>query len=321
MELGRILYFNHDNPHPSGGVQTIYAHVAHLNRNGFPAFVVHHSPGFRPAWFAEKVPTLHYGAGIQISSTDVVVVPEDMPILDHLKNVNVRKIVFCQNHFYAFNALPPGATWRSLGVSHVLSCSDVIADFLQTNLGWANVPVVHCAIDQQLFKPGAKKLQIAYMPRKSAIDASFVRGFFTALGGPTAQVNWIEISGLPQDRVAAILAESAIFLSLSHLEGLGLPPIEAMASGCAVVGYHGYGGLEYATHDNGFWCEEGNPVACANMLRSVVEMILRNDPKVRNVIEQGMQTAARYTAQRQEAEIVQFMKSVLSGPLPPVLMS
>jgi hypothetical protein len=53
-----------------------------------------------------------------------------------------------------------------------------------------------------------------------------------------------------------------------------------MAGGCAIVGYHGYGGLEYATPENGFWCEEGNPVACTAMLRNAVEMFLRKDPKL-----------------------------------------
>lgn|SRR5262249_53807656 len=37
----------------------------------------------------------------------------------------------------------------------------------------------------------------------------------------------------------------------AHQESLGLTPIEGMAAGCLVAGYHGYGGLEYATAQNG----------------------------------------------------------------------
>lgn len=51
MHTGRILYMNHDNPYPSGGVRVIYSHVRHLVRNGFNAFVVHQKQDFRPPWF------------------------------------------------------------------------------------------------------------------------------------------------------------------------------------------------------------------------------------------------------------------------------
>jgi glycosyltransferase involved in cell wall biosynthesis len=36
-----------------------------------------------------------------------------------------------------------------------------------------------------------------------------------------------------------------MFLALGYPEGLSLPPLEAMKSGCIVLGYSGYGGLEY----------------------------------------------------------------------------
>ena len=55
----------------------------------------------------------------------------------------------------------------------------------------------------------------------------------------------VAIDGLPEHEVAKRLAECAIFLSFGYPEGCPLPPLEAMASGCVVVGYHGWGGREY----------------------------------------------------------------------------
>jgi hypothetical protein len=309
----RILYFNHEHARPAGGVRAIYTHVLLLNRNGLPAFVIHRTPGFKPTWFTEPLPTLYSDQGLQLNGSDILVIPEDLPILPSLKSTPVRKIIFCQNHFYAFRVLPPGETWRTLGITHVLCSSEIIADFVQKTLGWSEAPVVHCAIDQDLFKPAEKKLQIAYMPRKAPLAASFIRGVFETLDPNASKVKWIELENMPPDRVAAALSESAIFLSLSHLEGLGLPPLEAMASGCAVTGFHGHGGLEYARPDNGFWSEEGNLHAAVQTLRNLVAMILASDPKVKQTIENGQKVAATYTPHRQERELVQYMKRILSG--------
>ena len=40
---------------------------------------------------------------------------------------------------------------------------------------------------------------------------------------------------LPQAEFAALLGEMDIFIHASHFEGLPLPPLEAMACGCAVI--------------------------------------------------------------------------------------
>src|SRR5258708_2603669 len=91
---GRILYFVHDDPLPSGGVRTIYAHVEHLNRNGFSAFAVHQMPGFKPTWFCSSVPTLYFESGLQVTPADVLVIPENLGILAHLKPIPIRKVIF-----------------------------------------------------------------------------------------------------------------------------------------------------------------------------------------------------------------------------------
>jgi Glycosyl transferases group 1 len=311
MAKPRILYFNRDNPNPSGGVRTIYAHVQHLREHGFPAYVVHGKPDFKVRWFDHDVPTLFYLGGFTFDPDDVVIVPEDHRIiLDTLQSVAVRKIVFCQNHFRAFSGLGQHRSWQEMGMERVFASSEIIAGFLSTYLGWKDVPVVHYALDLEQFKPQPKKLQIAYMPRKRPLEADFLCNFSTRLPGSLAGVPWISIDGMNEAAAANVLAESAIFLSLSCLEGFGLPPLEAMACGCAVVGYHGFGGLEYITRENGFWCEEGNPFACAQMLQQAVQRVLEDSVVIKRVVDSAIATAARYTADRQRQELLEFIKSV-----------
>jgi hypothetical protein len=42
-------------------------------------------------------------------------------------------------------------------------------------------------------------------------------------------------------------------------------------------------------------------------------LILTNRPEIQNVIEAGIQTAARYTSQRQEAELLNFIRTILAS--------
>ena len=43
---------------------------------------------------------------------------------------------------------------------------------------------------------------------------------------------------LPQAEYAALLGRADLFVHASHFEGLPLPPLEAMAAGCAVIATH-----------------------------------------------------------------------------------
>ena len=65
--------------------------------------------------------------------------------------------------------------------------------------------------------------------------------FRGALAGWTVQ----PIDKMSPPQVAEMMRQSAFFLSFGHPEGFPIPPLEAMACGCVVVGYHGRGGREY----------------------------------------------------------------------------
>lgn len=307
MPNGRILYFTTDDAKPSGGGKTIYQHVGHLVRNGFPAFVVHNRSGFRPPFFKIDVPVLYWQDNFPLSAEDIVVIPEDhVSALEGFARLPNRKVVFCQNHFYVFAGLRNHASWAELGITQVLASSDVIADFLRTALGIADVSVVHYAIDPAVFQPRPKKMQIAYMPRKRAFECDFIRNLAGRLSAAMTELAWVSIHEMTESQCAEILGKSAVFLSLSHLEGFGMPPVEAMACGCVVVGFHGYGGLEYATSDNGFWCPEGDPIACAKMLCRVAEKMKQGSQDVEAVVRNALATAAWYVPTRQERELIDY---------------
>lgn len=309
-QSGRILYICHDTHVPSGGVKVIYHHVSHLVKNGYPAFVVHNKADFSLPWLKCEAPRLYFEKDLRIFPKDIVVIPEDHnAALEAFRKVAVKKYVFCQNHFYIFKGLKDH-TWDNFGISSVFCCSEIIGEFIRSVLGYSEVPVIHNAIPLDVFKPAKKKLQIAYMPRKRPFELDFIRNLFTRMYGQFKQVPWVCINKMDEAKVAEVLSESAIFLSTSLYEGFGLPPLEAMACGCIVIGFHGYGGLEYATDDNGFWCEEGNLIECAKTLGHVISLIDDGSETIHKVKEEGLKTTGGYTFDRHEKELIAFWSKV-----------
>ena len=60
-------------------------------------------------------------------------------------------------------------------------------------------------------------------------------------------IDWtiIDLNQLSHSEIAQTMNKSSIFLSSNLDEGFSLPSIEALASGCLVIGYTGKGGNEY----------------------------------------------------------------------------
>lgn len=114
-----------------------------------------------------------------------------------------------------------------------------------------------------------KKRQIAYMPRKRGSEINVLLG---CLKGNAAFDGWefVAIDRVSQKEVDRILSESVIFLSYSHQEGFGLPPAEAMAAGCIVIGYTGVGGDEFFHSKVGMPIQDGDIAGFAMTLEATV---------------------------------------------------
>lgn len=78
------------------------------------------------------------------------------------------------------------------------------------------------------------------------------------------------IDGLPEEKVAEKLAGCGIFLSFGTFEGCPLPPLEAMASGCVVIGYHGRGGREYFDPSFSHPIEAGDVIGFAEAVATAI---------------------------------------------------
>lgn len=62
---------------------------------------------------------------------------------------------------------------------------------------------------------------------------------------PNSKKDFKMIKGLSQEELAINFGKHKFYLNLSPIEGFGLPGLEAMASGCCVLGLDSMGGLDY----------------------------------------------------------------------------
>lgn len=300
----RILYVSRQFGHPAGGVRTAYAHVGRLRAHGFDAAIML-TTGRRDAYYDSAVPELVFQSGMALNATDILVIPEGWhEFIRSFGASSLRTMVFCQNHFYMFEGLREARRFEDLGVEKVFCGSEYMAGALHEMLGYADLPVVPYAIDPALFRPRAKQRQIAFMPRKRTEEAGFIRESFVRLFPAHAETPWVEISDMTEAETARVLGESAVFLALGRLEGLGLPPLEAMSAGCLVTGFLGNGGAEYASQRNGLWCDPEDWLGATRLLSAALDM-LGTDSGDR-LIQGGRETAAAYSPERMEEALIGF---------------
>ena len=311
MNGRRIIYVLEPFPNPHGGVAIIHRHVEILNTHGISAYV--HLPE-RPEvdFYQTTAPQLM--GNVAFNVTDILVIPETLGwAMRQFKPTPLRKLLFCQNHNY----LPPVSNPRDAlfewGVHGVIASSEAIRAHLETRHGLADVPLLPCAVDPVRFAPVKdKKRQIAFMPRKLPADASAIEASFKRAHSRFAAVPWVAIDSVSQTEAAQVLAESCVFLSLSSDESLGLPPLEAMASGCLVAGYHGEGGREYISDLNGWWAEAGDARACVDGLAAALDLLDRRAPELELRRAAMTQTVARYSPQRMEAALLDLWRVELA---------
>jgi len=247
-DVGRILVPCMDWSHAAGGVRKIYQYVDWLNAAGFDAVVMHQQRGFRVGWFQNSTRVACFDDCWPPNPVDVLIVPEILAWQFVSIAPDAPKIILNQNAYQTFawatekyNVNP----YTRSEVLGIITGSEDSRNYLHEVFPSLPIARVRVSVDSSLFHPNTRKLkQIAYLPRKKEADAwqiLQILRFRDALRG----FNVVEIKDKSLEQYAAILRESFIFLSFSSQEGWGLPPMEAMASGCLVIGYHGRGGAEF----------------------------------------------------------------------------
>lgn len=118
--------------------------------------------------------------------------------------------------------------------------------------------------------------------------------------------NKVEYYHSPTNKILRKLYnKSSIFVLPSIVEGMSLPPLEAMACGCAVIVTNNGGINEYIVNDvNGLIC----PIRDSECLYSKVLFLLNNKLKMEELINNGIETAKNFSYEQMNANFLSLIK-------------
>jgi hypothetical protein len=183
---------------------------------------------------------------------------QDLPSVIEAKDILIANPSFSQN---MFGYRLPGRklmyvqgfnTFQVIdgGFDHYVAVSHFVKAFLKRQYQM-EVPVIHPFHDEEGVPPPrawasrpADRILAVGKEYAEVFRDEFNRVFRERHPNVELLVDTLS-SRLPRNEFLDHLSQHRYMLSLSPLEGFGLQPLEAMAVGTAVVGFHGGGGLDY----------------------------------------------------------------------------
>lgn len=175
-------------------------------------------------------------------------------------------------------------------------CSQFVRQHVRHYFG-VDGEVAHPFIDTNLFAGGKpwseRKHQIVVLGFKPITKALLpmitreLQQHFPEIGAP-----FMAFQYLSQRELSNVLGDSRYYLSLSAIEGFGLPMLEAMASGCAVIGFDAFGGKEFLVDGHNGWCSSYPDV---KKLVANLAFAVANPDEAQRLAQNAYQTSRRFS--------------------------
>jgi glycosyltransferase involved in cell wall biosynthesis len=295
---------------PSGGVKIIYQHCDILNEHGYSAVPVHLGD-FIVDWFPHQSKSISKQQALHAAAQhDILICPEIIPALAADFPCQT-KVAFIQNWALAEIGTGPDRSYEDFGFSRLLSCSHYIKNYMADKSALPCDVVVN-GIDLNIFHPSRQKKtegKIVVLNRRNIADA---KNAFEKLS--ESLLERVEIVVLEnkysQAEIAGYFRGADIFVSIGYPEGFALPPLEAMASGCAVVGFTGGGGLEHMIDgQTALVAADGN----VNELAAILERILSNGTLKEKIRAGGLEKAQEFSIANMGRQLLDFAESIESS--------
>jgi len=293
--------------YPAGGTYMAY-HLGRILQEGFAyeAVAVGTPPeqatmfDYRVAMPSVSVETMLESA----TASDLLVCNPSFSDSMYGLKLPCRKISYVQNV----------RTFRVLDVffDHYVFVSEWVRRFIVAYYG-IDGPVIPAFIDSRRFQstvPWADRAACFLMSGRKhdgLVFSALMKDYRNRFPGPEPAFKLLPIAG--QDQLAAEMAASRYMLSLDCMEGFGLPMLEAMSCGCAVVGWDSGGCHEYAKHEwNCLLARYGDIESLARNMRELLE----NEHLARTLADNARNSAEAFTPEAFDSAWRRYFSTILA---------
>jgi len=252
---------------------------------------------------------------LTVNPEDFLIIPEGFPdVMKKTMQVSCKRIIFAQSWFYVLNAMQPGEKWQHFGINDVISVSDAISEYLVSVMPGLNIKDFKQGINREVFKIPSKisdKLpMVAFSasrgPENKLKTYNIIKTFYAFY----PHLKWIrfqELEGMDREQFAERLASCAFYLYTDDIAGFGTAPLEAMACGTHTIGWASFGGKEYMTNENGFWCNNGDIFQTAEILGIAIDKWLNGEMDSSLIQENYEKTLSKYTTEGEKENITNLL--------------
>ena len=268
-----------------------------------------------------------YGFDVDITSemskiipeSDVVIVGELYPYMWTFESRKYRKIALFPQGFPAHRILYEKSIRNlllyMLKYDYYISLTKIEADMVRSVNPYKNTKyfIVNAGVDLSLFKPGEERREniiivilrneeiknpglairaLNLVAEKERIKAIFITNDKNLINKYKLNFDYEIYYRISYKKIAELYRIAKIFLYTSKMEGFPLPPLEAMASGTAVVSTDNIGIREYAI--DGYNClldKQHNEVNLSNYILK----LLKDDELRLKLVKNGLITAREYS--------------------------
>jgi hypothetical protein len=319
-----IYYLVPESKKPSWGLAILYYQVNILCKNSINACVVVEKLD-KPHWFQIEVPfETVSNFRKKIRPDDFIIVPEVMVNFSGLKKIRSRKIVFIQAGAYLFHFLPPNETHLTIGFEQAWVIMPHLKSIAERYTGLRTTVIP--PFIAPYFLEGSLKMErqkkILMYPKYDSLDYSIVKHIvskyidkigYSFLKNIFFEKNWSikDLKNLTHLQVAKEMKSSAFFISLNCFEALNTSVVEAMASGCIVFCYEGFGPKDYLSDkENAFVFMNNEPYKLAEAVCYQINHYFDDDVLLSEMRKKAHITASTYSIINAEKALLNFFQTV-----------
>jgi hypothetical protein len=234
-----------------------------------------------------------------------------------LSQSSLRKVIFNQGTYLTFFRYPIEKhtyeyPYNRKDIIGTISVSEDNAQYLKYVFPHHPVYKVSLSVDTTVFSySGNKQKAIALYPGKNTEDIRQVLNILYAKN----YLNDFDlriIKGKTEQQVAEIMQRSAIYLSFGAAESFPLMPLEAMLSGCYVIGYHGRGGKEFFKDEFCSPIEAGDIIGFARSIAEAIDLYNFHTEKIISLGKNAFDyIRVNYTLEKEKRSLLEAWQKLL----------